>query len=141
MSTSTRVRWIAILLRVAAISVMLSGLSFFLPEPWIDSILEWCGVGQMPHEALMRYVVRGAGYLQVAGGVFIWAIARDVVRYRPIVITVLALLLIGAPAFYLIDATAGLPRWWCFMDFGCCFLAGGVPLAFCLWPSSHEPVA
>jgi len=139
MAAFTRVRSIANLLRLAAISVILSGVTFFLPETWIDSFLVWCGLGQMPHAALMRYVLRGAGFLQVAGGVAIWVIAGDVVRYRPIVITVLANFLVGAPAFYLIDAIVGLPRWWCIMDFACCFLAGGVPLAFCLWPSKTSP--
>lgn len=119
--------------------MMLSGVSFSFPETWIDSFLVWCGVGQMPHAALMRYVLHGGGYLQVAGGVAIWVIARDIMRYRPIVITVLTILLVGAPAFYLIDAIAGLPRWWCMLDFTCCFLAGGVPLAFCFWPSSPDP--
>lgn len=139
MKTFTRVRSIAILLRVAAISVFFSGVSFFLPETWIDSFLVWCGLGQMPHAALMRYVLWGAGYFQVAGGVFIWVIARDVVRYHPIVITVLVLLLVGAPVFYLIDALAGLPWYWCILDFTCCFLAGGVPLVFCLWPAKTSP--
>jgi hypothetical protein len=139
MKTFTRVRAIANLLRVAAISIIFSGLSFSFPETWIDSFLVWCGMGQMPHEALMRYVLRGAGYLQVAGGVFILVLASDVVRYKPLVMTVLALLLLGAPSFYLIDASAGLPRWWCMMDFACCFLAGGVPLTFCLWPSAPNP--
>ena len=90
----------------------------------------------MPGARLMRYVLFGAGYLQVALGVLVWVIAKDVLRYRALVIATIAIFLVGAPAFYLMDAAAGMPRWWCVLDFTCCFLAGGVPLIYCLWPSS-----
>jgi hypothetical protein len=93
---------------------------------------------RMPDAAVFRYVIRFAAYLQTAFGVLIWVIATDVLPYRPLVITILAIYLVGAPALYLIDAFAGMPRWWCIMDFSCCFLAGGVPLTFCVWPSSNE---
>jgi hypothetical protein len=138
MKTFTRVRTISFLLRVVAVSAILSGVSFFFPEKWIDSFLAWCGLEQMPHVALMRYVLWGAGHLQIGIGMVVWFIARDVVRYQSVVIVVLAVFLIAAPAFYLTDAIAGLPWYWCVLDFTCCFLAGGVPLAFCLWPSSRN---
>ena len=141
MKPLTRVCWLAILLRVVAISAIFSGISFFFPVAWIDSFLAWCGLEPLPDANLMRYVLRGAGYLQVGIGVVIWVIARDVVRFQPVVIAVLTAFLVGAPAFYWIDAAAGLPRWFCFVDFTCCFLAGAVPLAFCLCPSSNDRVA
>ena len=136
MKTFTRVRTIANLLRLAAISVFLSGVTFLLPVTSIDSFLAWCGLEQVPHVRLMRYVLFVAGLLQVGIGVVVWVIARDVARYQPLVVTVLIAFLIGAPVFYGFDALAGMPRWWCILEFACCFLAGGVPLAFCLWPTS-----
>lgn len=139
MKTFTRIRTIAFLLRVVAISAILSGATFYLPEEWIDSFLVWCGLPEMPHVPIMRYVLLGSGHLQVGIGVVAWFIARDVVRYQPVVIAVLAVFLISAPAFYLTDAIAGLPWYWCLLDFGCCFLAGGVPLLFCLWPAKQSP--
>ena len=136
MKTFTRIRPIADLLRLAALSVFLSGVTFLLPASSIDSFLVWCGLEPVPHVRLMRYVLFVAGLLQVGIGVVVWVIARDVVRYQPVVVTVLVAFLIGAPAFYLFDALAGMPRWWCILEFACCFLAGGVPLGFCLWPTS-----
>ena len=134
----TRVRAIASLLRLAAISVCSSGVTFLLPVASIDSFLVWCGLEQVPHVRLMRYVLFAAGLLQVGIGAVVWVIARDVVRYQPVVVAVLVAFLIGAPAFYLFDALARMPRWWCILEFACCFLAGGVPLAFCLWPASPK---
>jgi hypothetical protein len=94
---------------------------------------------QVPQALLMSYVLRGAGLLQVAMGIVIWAVASDVVRYRPIVIAIIAVHLLAAPAFYLMDATIGMPGWWCLMDFTCGILAGGIPLIFCLWPAKTSP--
>ena len=92
-------------------------------------------MAQVPHALLMSYVLRGAGRLQVAMGIVIWAVASDVVRYRPIVITIIVVHLAAAPAFYLMDAVIGMPGWWCLMDFTCGILSGGIPLIFCLWPA------
>jgi len=136
MKSFTRVRTIANLLRLAAISVFLSGVTFLLPVSSIDAFLAWCGLEAVPHVRLMRYALFAAGLLQVGIGLVVWVIARDVVRYQPVVVAVLVAFLIGAPAFYLFDALAGMPCWWCILEFACCFLAGGVPLAFCLWPTS-----
>jgi hypothetical protein len=141
MKVFTRVRTIAFLLRVVAISAILSGVTFYFPEGDIDSFLVWCGLPEMPHAVLMRYVLLGAGHLQVGIGVVVWFMARDPVRYQPIIITMLVVFLVAAPAFYLTDAIAGFPWYWCLLDFSCCFLAGGVPLVFCLWQSSNESIA
>src|SRR5689334_3347236 len=122
MKPFTRIRTITFLLRVVAISAILSGVSFYFPERWIDSFLVWCWVPEMPHAVLMRYVLLGAGHLQIGIGLVIWFIARDLVRYQPVVVATLVVFLIAAPAFYLTDAFAGLPWYWCLVDFGCCFL-------------------
>jgi len=135
MRTFTRVRTIANLLRFLAFCWILSGVVFCLPKTWIDSFLVWVGMAQVPDALLMSYVLRGAGLLQVAMGIVIWAVASDVVRYRPIVITIIVVHLAAAPAFYLMDAVIGMPGWWCLMDFTCGILSGGIPLIFCLWPA------
>jgi len=140
MKPITRIRSMAILLRVVAVSLVLSGFTFFLPEGWIDSFLVFCGVGEMPHAPLMRYVLWMAGFFQIAGGVLCWVVSSDVVRYQVIVLAGLVLLLVGAPVMYLIDAMAGLPWYWSLLDFMCCFLAGGVPLAVWFWPSSPKQI-
>ncbi len=130
-----RVRAMQFLMRLAAVSVFFSGISFFLPSPLINSFLVWCGLPQMPDAPLMRYILHGAGYLQVAYGIVVWVVARDVVRHQPVVIAFIVIFLMGAPAFYWIDAAAGLPWYWCSLDAGCCFLGGSIPLAFWFWPS------
>jgi hypothetical protein len=99
------------------------------------------GLGQIRQAVLTHYVLLIAGYLLQALGGLLWVIAKDVVRYRPFVIAATAIFLVGAPAFYLINAVAGMPTWCGITDFVLCFILGGVLLAFCLWPTSNEPVA
>jgi hypothetical protein len=135
MKTFTRPSSIAALLRIVATFMILDGGVFFLPETWINAFLVEFGLEQMPHAALMRYALQMGGYLQIALGALVWVIARDVVRYRPLVITTIAIFLFGAPAFYLLDAAAGLPAWVSLMDFVTCVGCGGIPLVFCLWPA------
>ena len=93
----------------------------------------------MPHAMFLSYLLQAAAYFQIVIGAFIWVIATDVVRYRPLVITTIAIFLAGAPVFYVIDARIGLPRWWCMMDFISAFLCGAFPLAFCLCPAKRRP--
>jgi hypothetical protein len=126
----------AVLMRIASISMFFSGVSFLLPEPSINSFLVWCGLERMPDATMMRYVLWGAGFLQMAYGGLIWVVASDVVRHQLVVVALIVMFLVVAPAFYWIDALAGLPHYWCWLDFTCFFLAGIIPLAFWLWPSS-----
>jgi hypothetical protein len=107
----------------------------------MDSFLGWFGAEQMPPAIFMSYVLREAGLILGGVGVVIWITATDIVRYRPIVFALIALHMIAAPVFYVMYAIIGMPLWWRVMDFSCFFVAGGVPLAFYMCPSSDEPVA
>ena len=87
----------------------------------------------------MSYCLRGGGLIIGGVGVVIWIAATDIVRYRPIVIAIIALHLIAAPVFYLFDSIVGMPFWWRVMDFGCFLAGGGFLFAFWLWPSKPSP--
>jgi len=135
MKPFARPRAIAVSLRLLALFMVLNGVSVLVPEQWIDAGLVWCGVGHMPDAVLFRYLLRGAGLMLLAFGLLIWVIATDAVRFQPLVITVIVIFLIGAPAAYLIDSLVGLPWWWRLLDFTICLIGGGVPLLFWIWPS------
>jgi hypothetical protein len=127
----------AITLRIIALSQVAAFVVAFMPDAWIASLHTWLGLGQMPNSVFLRYIVRGAAWSQGAFGVLFWAMASDVVRYRPLVITVAALYLIASPTFYFVDSAVGLPLAWCLWDCLCCLFAGGILLLFCLWPSPN----
>lgn len=113
-------------LRVLAVLQILTGLIVFIPIAWIAAFHVWLGLGQLPDAAFLRYVIRGGAFVQGAIGVLIWVIATDVVRFRPLAITIAAIYLASAPAFYFIDTIAGMPRFWCIFDGTSCFLVGSI---------------
>jgi hypothetical protein len=132
----THVRSTANTMRVLAVVLILSGGSFFLPKTWLESVVVEQGLGQIPQAVLTHYVLLIAGYLLLALGGLLWVVAKDVVRYRRFVIATIAIFLVGAPAFYLINALAGMPTWCGITDFVLCFILGGVLLAAFSWPAS-----
>lgn len=128
---------IAKFLRFLAILQMLTGLIMFLPAASIDWWHRWLGLGHAPDDLVLRYVIRGGGYVQGAIGVLLWVIATDVVRHRPLVLTTGVIYLVSGPAFYFIDAVSGMPRYWCIFDGVSCLLVVGIILAMC-WPPSRR---
>ena len=139
MKTTTRILGIANTLRVLAIVLTMGGASSFLPRQWIDAGVVQLGLQSVPDVALARYVQLWCGYSGISLGILLWVVAKDVVRHRPLVIATIAIFLIGAPAFYLINVTAGMPRWCAVTDFVCCLLGGGILLGFVMWPPALSP--
>ena len=135
----TRVCWTSRFLRCIAVVQLLTLGLVFVPEGWMASWHRGLGLGTMPDAAFLRYVIRGASYCQAAIGVLLWVMATDVVRYRPLVLTVAAIYLAGGPVFYFVDGLAGMPRWWGWMDSLSCVFAGGVLLALCLKERQTAP--
>lgn len=105
----------------------------------MNVFLGWFGAEPMPQTIFMRYCLDGGGLIIGGVGVVIWVAATDIVRYRPIVVAIIALHLIAAPVFYVMDAFVGMPLGWRVMDFGCFLAGGGFLLAFWLWPSKPAP--
>jgi hypothetical protein len=126
------VRWTSRFLRCLAILQVLTGAIAFVPIGWIAAWHGWLGLGQLPDDAVLRYVIRGGAFVQGVIGVLLWVIATDVERYRPLVITTAAIYLVSSPAFYLIDSIAGMPRFWCVFDAVSCFAVGAVLLGLSL---------
>jgi hypothetical protein len=133
----TSVRLTRIILRIFALVQMLTFAVVLAPTAWIGSWHAWLGFGAMPNNPVLLYVIRGAAFAQVGVGVLLWVIATDVVRYRPLVITIAAICLFAAPTYYFIDTTTGMPRFWCILDFAYCLLAGG-GLTVCLLSSRGQ---
>ena len=122
----------ATFLRFLAILQMLTGGLTFIPNAWLADWHAWLGLGHLPDDALLRYVVRGGAFVQGAIGILIWIMATDVVRYRPLVMAVGWIYLVSGPAFFLIDFIAGMPLFWCAMDGVSCFAVGSIILALAL---------
>jgi hypothetical protein len=139
MKTFTRIRSIANALRVLAVAWILSGVCCFFPDSWDNAFLARFGVEPVPQGLPMIFVLRWAGLGCVGIGVVIWVVAMDVVRYRPVVIAIIALHLIAAVVSYFMELIIGMPLSWRIMDSASLLVLGVLPLAFCLWPAKNLP--
>jgi hypothetical protein len=88
-------------------------------------------MGQMPHGAVLMFLIRQASYTYGMHGITLWIIALDVKRFRPLVILNGISYLLAAPVFGAIDYTSGMPLWWTIGDCVGCGLLG----AALLWSS------
>jgi hypothetical protein len=120
------VRWLVRFIRLIAICQLLAIGTLFLPiEVWLSSWYSWLRLGSPPEvSAVLQYLLGGAAYFQGAIGVWMWMMISDLPRYRPLLFATGWIYLVAAPAFYLVDANAGLPLWWRWYDTIWCFLVG-----------------
>ncbi|HEV7403617.1 MAG TPA: hypothetical protein VGO11_11845 [Chthoniobacteraceae bacterium] len=116
---------------LAILQILTAGIAL-IPLEWIEEWHAWLGLGAMPHDPVLCYVLRGGAYVQGGIGVLIWIMATDVARYRPLIVATAVIYLIGGPAFYFIESIAGMPRFWCLFDGVSCAVVGAVLLALSL---------
>jgi hypothetical protein len=96
-----------------------------IPFRWMGLVHAWLGLGAMPEGAVLRYLIREVSLLAGLHGVLLWLLARDVERFRPLVIFTGFSYLLGGPVFALGAATAGMPWFW-FLGEGLSCLAVGI---------------
>jgi hypothetical protein len=104
------------LLRVAGACEVLAFAAVIMPQSWMESTHAWLGMGKMVTGPVTIYMIRQASYTYGLHGIFLWILASDVQRYRPLVIFTGISFLLAGLVFFLIDYTSGLPLWWSISD-------------------------
>lgn len=109
---------------------MLAFIAVVMPRSWMEMSHEWLGIGPMPTGPVLIFLARQASYVYGMHGISLWILAKDVVRFRPLVILNGISFLLAAPVFAAIDYTANMPWWWTIADpLGCGFF--GAILLWC----------
>lgn len=104
------------LLRVAGAFEILAFAAVVMPRSWMMSAHAWLGMGEMVTGPITIYMIRQASYTYGLHGIFLWILASDVQRYRPLVIFTGISFLAAGFVFFAIDHTSGLPLWWSVSD-------------------------
>jgi hypothetical protein len=139
MKTFTHVRSIASAIRVYAVLWGLCVVCGFFPLRWVSQFFALFGVESVP-QSRPAELFWGWGILGcLAVAVVLWVVATDVVRYRPLVITIVALALMVGVVSYLMEIIIGMPFWWRVMDCVPHLVIGAIILLCCLWPSKKSP--
>ena len=100
-----------------------------IPFQWMGVVHAWLGLGEMPDGVVLRYLIREVALVDGLHGVLLLLLARDVERFRPLIIFTGFSYLLGGPVFALGAATAGMPWFWV-LGVGLSCLAVGIIL---LW--------
>ncbi|EMI16913.1 signal peptide protein [Rhodopirellula maiorica SM1] len=83
-----------------------------MPEKWMVEIAKLLGIHSFPAAPLTFYLARHLSILYGFVGIGLLVLARDLVRYRPLV----RYLAVGTIAFgvaqFVVDSMAGMPSWW-----------------------------
>ncbi|HEV2799670.1 MAG TPA: hypothetical protein VGW12_04190 [Pyrinomonadaceae bacterium] len=119
-----RERLISLLLRVAGSVEILAFFAVVMPRSWMEVSHAWLGLGEMPHGAVLMFMIRQASYVYGMHGVSLWVLSSDVRRFRPLVLLNAISFTLAGPVFLIIDHTAGLPLYWTISDALGCGLFG-----------------
>jgi hypothetical protein len=104
------------LLRLGSVIEMASFPWAFLPRSVVAQSHEWLGMGPLPEGAVVDFMIRQASFFYGMHGVLLWWLARDVVRYQPLIRLIGWTYLLFGPVFFWIDLSTGTPLWWTICD-------------------------
>ena len=80
-----RTRLLVILLRLGGTVTVLAFLAMFLPVDWMAWTHRWLGLGEFPRSVVVEYLARSIAALYGFHGVLLFIVARDPVRFAPVV--------------------------------------------------------
>jgi hypothetical protein len=113
---SNRQKLTAWLLRATGALEILAFGAVIMPRAWMEASHAWLGLGVMPGGPITMFMIRQASYFYGMHGVLLWLMARDVIRFRPLVRFTGIMFLLAAPVFFVIDYTSGMPVFWTLSD-------------------------
>lgn len=105
-------RLLAALLRLGGSFLLAAFLAMFLPPDWMAATHQWLGMGELPRAAVVDYLARSIAPLYGFHGVLMFVVARDLVRFAPIVTFIGVMNVTLGTALIAIDLYAGMPWWW-----------------------------
>ncbi len=113
---SGRTRLLAVLLRLAGVTMMTAFFAILLPVDWMASTHEWLGMGPFPRSPVVDYLARSVAALYGFHGLLLVLVSRDPGYYRAI-IDYIAFVNVAFGAIVLgIDVHAGMPTLWTWFE-------------------------
>jgi hypothetical protein len=101
---------------LAGIVTVTAFLAMLLPVDWMASTHRWLGLGEYPRQPVVEYLARSVAALYGFHGVLLVILSTDPVRYRTIVWYVAAMNVLFGLMLLIVDAAAGMPRFWTLME-------------------------
>ena len=101
-----------VLLRLSAAVMLLAFPMVLLPVEWMAGTHRWLGLGEFPASPLVDYLARSISFLYGFHGGLLLLVARDLRRYRGLLVYIIAMGFAFGACIIAIDLHAGLPLPW-----------------------------
>jgi hypothetical protein len=111
-SATDRAAYLRLVLRLGGCLLVSAFPTLLLPVDWMAASHEWLGMGEFPRRPVVDYLARSAAALYGFHGILLFIVARDLVRYRPIVSYLVVMNVTLGLMLLAVDLHAGLPAWW-----------------------------
>jgi hypothetical protein len=110
--SSTREKLLAVVLRVNAVVLLTAFPMMLLPVEWMAATHRWLGLGDFPASPLVDYLTRTISFLYGFHGGLLLLVARDLRRYRTVVVYIVAMGFAFGLSVIAVDVHAELPLPW-----------------------------
>jgi hypothetical protein len=105
-------RVLTVLLRGAAVMLLLAVGPMVMPFRWMEEIHQRLGLGTLPNDVIVHYLTRSASALYAFHGALVLFVSLDVRRYRPLILLLGWLGVVFGATMLAIDAAIGMPLAW-----------------------------
>ena len=103
---------LVLLLRCAAMMMLLALGAVVMPFAWMDIIHRGAGMGPLPDVTIIHYLTRSASALYAGYGALILFLSFDVRRYRSVIMLNALLGMAFGVVMLVLDSAVGMPRHW-----------------------------
>jgi len=100
------------LLRLVGVGSLFALIPVLMPMSWMVATHRWLGLGDMPTDPVVEYLVRDLSAFYALVGALLLVMASDLERYRPLVRFFALALIVLSILFTGVDLAAGMPWWW-----------------------------
>jgi hypothetical protein len=122
-------------LRGYAIVLLAALVATVMPTRWLALGYEWCGLGDWPGEPLLEYLARTESAMYALVGGITLLMSFDVDRYRPLILLLGWVSVLGSVYLFVLDRAIGMPGWWMLAEGPTVLITGVVLLVLARRPS------
>lgn len=109
---AARVRRVVLTLRIVGAADCLAVVVAFLRWELIEHVHAALGLGEVPRQATVEYLVRSVSLLHAMFGALLVFLSFNVARCAELIRVLAALLCVAALLLVPVDLLAGMPLWW-----------------------------
>ena len=113
-----------LILRVVGGVMLLAFFAVIMPSAWMAASHRWLGLGELVLTPLFEYLLRSISFLYGCLGALFVLVAKDLLRYAPIVRFFGGMFMVLGVVISVVDVRVGMPLYWTLWEGPPAFLVG-----------------